>query len=99
MVTRARKEYTWHDKWGIERNGQGFIQLVATNISQKERRRVGKLLVAALNGELVDPSTINDFPLPQPPTEIVELSIQRPGGVAALAAEVTGKNYKKKRSK
>jgi len=29
----------------------------------------------------------------------VELMCDRPGGVAALAAEVTGKNYKKKKAK
>ena len=112
MAPRVKKEYTWHDKWGIEQNGHGFIQLVATNISQKERKRVGKLLVATLNGELIEPECsptetqtcediLNTPILLRDGRRLtpVELICDRPGGVASLAAEVTGKNYKKKRSK
>src|SRR3990167_4962038 len=112
MAPRIKREYTWHDKWGVERNGHGFIQLVATNISQKEQKRVGKLLVAALNDELVEPEyfpseTRTDEDILNTPILLrdgrrltpVELMCDRPGDVATLAAEVTGKNYKKKKAK
>ena len=114
MKYNVNREYTWNDKWGVERNGIGFIQLVATNISQKERKRAGKLLVAALNGALVEPEYSSPSLSSQTCEEVLNtpillkdgrkltplgLMLDRPGGVAALAAEVTGKNYKKKGAK
>ena len=80
-LAETGQRYTWNESRGILLNGEQILQFVVGGSGTKKfRTQCGKLLVKALNGELIDPNI--------------------PGGIAAVAARVTGKNYNpKKRAK